>query len=218
MDIADFGLYIRKRSIELNLSLSEVAKQSCMSRNNLYKLMACNAENTRISTLVNLASVLKTHPIILLNHLFENVDFVSSSSSSFSIYSYDASGFIQDITIPANTRVKPKQRFKKKWLIQNIGSVKWINRFFICVDEDTNKSSQNCTCGFSTPKRSLVPDNHKVAIDDLSPGERTEVSVEFTSPAVAGSCISYWKMCDYQENLCFPEKEELICLVQVLSL
>jgi len=47
----DFEQYIRQQAHHLNLPLSLVAKKSDMSRHNLYKLLAGNAVNARMSTL-----------------------------------------------------------------------------------------------------------------------------------------------------------------------
>jgi len=214
MNNTNFDLYIRQCCSRLGLTLTQAAMQSDMSRNNLYKLMAGNAENARLSTLVKLANTLQTNPHTLLKQMFEQSEF--PAPSSISSHTHDASGFIADISIPDNSMVKRGQRFTKIWKIQNTGHVIWDKRFLICVDEHIEVASH--TDRFNSPisQRGLIPSEKRIAIDKLSPGETTEISVEFTSPNIPGSCISYWKMCDANNNLFFPELEGLSCQVQVL--
>jgi len=217
MSKKNFELYIRQQCKALDISLTEAAKKSDMSRHNLYKLMSGSAENARVSTVVKLANTLQTHPQILLRHMFESIN-LPVNPTPLSFYSNDGSAFVRDVTIPDNTKVKPGQSFIKTWKIQNAGSVEWLSRFMVCMDDQITFTSQ--TSSFAPPigKRGLIPSEYKIAIAPLLPGETTEISVEFSAPEVLGSCISYWKMCDSEGNLCFPELEGLSCQVQVLYL
>jgi len=211
----DFDTYVRQRSKELGLSLTAVAKKSDISRPNLYKLLSGSAENARISTLVRLANALQTHPLILIQQMFEQHKFVAYNKNQASVTN-DASGFIRDVTFPDNSAVKVKQHFIKTWEIQNVGNIHWKNRFLSCVDHQLEISS--CSSDFSPPatKRCLQPSCNQVAIADLAPGESTQISVDFTAPDIPGSCISYWKMTDHEGKPFFPSIEGLSCLVQVL--
>ena len=215
MSNKNFDLYIRQCCSQLGLSLTEVAKQSDMSRNNLYKLMSGNAENARLSTLVKLANTLQTNSQLLLKQMFEQSEFPGSFSSS--LHTIDTNGFIADVTIPDNYMVKRRQKFTKTWKIQNTGHVTWNHRFLMCMDKHIKIICD--TDNFNAPiaQRGLIPSKNKIAIDNLLPGQTTEISVEFTSPDIIGSCISYWKICDADDTLLFPKLEGLSCQVQVLS-
>jgi len=215
MKTNDFEQYVRQRCHQLGVSLSFIAKQSGMSRHNLYKLLAGNAENARISTVVKLAHALQTHPMVLIRHMFEQTDF-PLYTNCLPLEPYDASGFIRDVTIPDNTIVKAGQRFIKTWEVQNTGQIQWSNRFLCCVDEHIELTSYSPDFRPPMAQRCLIPTEDKVAITDSAPGESRKISVEFTAPQLPGSCISYWKMSDQEGNLFFPAIEGLSCLVQVL--
>ena len=217
MPSKDFEQYVRQQCKYLNLSLTEVAKQSDMSRPNLYKLMSGNAENARLSTLVKLANVLETHPQILLRHMFEHTD-ISPLTLPSILHTHDGSGFIADVSIPDNTQVTQSQTFIKTWKIQNTGAIEWTERFLVCVDNQITITQKTANFDIPAFKRGLIPTENSVAIANLLPGETTEISIEFTAPSVPGSCISYWKMADREGNLCFPKLEGLSCQVQVLYL
>jgi len=211
----DFEQYIRQQAHHLNLPLSLVAKKSDMSRHNLYKLLAGNAVNARMSTLVKLAYALQVHPMELIRHAFEEIEFPSYTNTS-NLEPNDASGFIRDVTIPDNTIVKSGQYFIKTWEIQNIGNINWKDRFLLCVDEHLEVSSSNTDFLPPTPNRYLVPKEKKTPIANLEPGQTTQISVEFTAPNIPGSCISYWKMTDNEGTPFFPNIEGLSCQVQIL--
>ncbi|HRJ51775.1 MAG TPA: helix-turn-helix transcriptional regulator [Candidatus Thiothrix moscowensis] len=58
--------YLEDRLIELQLSKSEAARRSGISRQTWYRLESGEAFDTRLSTLVQLAEALETEPLVLL--------------------------------------------------------------------------------------------------------------------------------------------------------
>lgn len=115
----------------------------------------------------------------------------------------DGSRFIRDVTIPDGSKIEIGERFTKKWEIQNIGSVKWENRFL--VRQGLSKGRGR----FHGPERIRVPYTRA--------GERCIISVQLIAPDEPGSCTEDWKMVDEDGRLMFPNLTPLFISIDVIE-
>ncbi|MFI3157587.1 MAG: NBR1-Ig-like domain-containing protein [Methylococcaceae bacterium] len=217
MPLYELSIYVKLRAETLGLSMAELARQTGISRQGLYGVLDGTTEQAKISTLIALAKALQVHPMVLFRHLLHQLDLPKFSTTS-SKYQFDASGFIQDVTIPDNTTVLTDQVFTKIWEIQNIGHVNWLGRKLVCMDRKADIPVVPDFIAAPETVRGLVPTRRVIDIPETLPGDSVVLSVEFTAPSYPCSVISYWKMTDEHEEICFPATEGLSCLVRVVSL
>ncbi|MFU8790158.1 MAG: NBR1-Ig-like domain-containing protein [Methylobacter sp.] len=217
MDSYELSEFVKKRAETLGLSLSELARQTGISRQGLYALLDGTTGQAKVSTLIALAKVLQVHPMALFRHLLNQLELPKFATTA-SKYQFDASGFVQDVTIPDNTTVLTDQVFVKVWEIQNIGHVKWVGRKLRCMDQPVTVAV--ATDGIAAPefRRGLVPVLPVIDIPDALPGDCVVLSVEFMAPIYPCTVVSYWKMVDAAGDICFPATEGLSCQVRVVSL
>jgi len=209
--------FVKKRAGALGLSLSELARQTGISRQALYALLDGTTGQARVSTLIALAKVLQVHPMALFRHLLSQLELPKFATTA-SKYQFDASGFVQDVTIPDNTTVLTDQVFTKVWEIQNIGHVDWVGRKMVCMDQQPAISAGTDDIAAPEFRRGLVPTLPVIDIPDTLPGDSVFLSAEFMALVYPCTVISYWKMVDAAGDICFPATEGLSCLVRVVSL
>ncbi|MDD5754140.1 MAG: NBR1-Ig-like domain-containing protein [Methylococcales bacterium] len=210
--------YIKQRCSELGLSERGLQRESGIARDTLLKILDGHTKHARLSTMVILARALKIHPFTLFRYFLNQTDLPKYTTTN-ALHKFDATGFIADVTYPDNCEVRVNETFTKIWAIQNIGSVEWIGRKFVCMDTQPT-GDFNLPEGIAPPSefRGLKPTMHNVPIPNISAGEIIEIEVEFTAPFYPCHVMSYWKMVDAENNFCFPQSEGLSCIVNVLAI
>lgn len=206
--------YIQHRANTLGLSLSEVCRRANISRQTLYSLDEVPHKLPALQTIVGLASVLGIHPLRLLQLAFDELPVTPQIVQRRK--RGDQSTFI-DETIPDGTIVLYRQRFTKTWEIQNAGKVPWKNRYLQCMDEEILVYTR---AGGEALKiaENLIPTVKRIPVPYTAPGATVKLSVEFTAPAMPGTCISYWKSVFEDGTLCFPRGQGLSVKVRVNTL
>lgn len=104
--------------------------------------------------------------------------------------------YVDDVTIPYDTTMKPGQPFRKTWRIRNTGSAAWGSghKFVFVGDEKMGG-----------------PD--AVNLPPTQPGEDAEVSVDLVAPMSPGKAKGTWQPCDAQGNLFdFPVRVEIVVI------
>jgi hypothetical protein len=92
--------------------------------------------------------------------------------------------YIEDVTIPDGTQMKPGEVFTKTWLVQNIGGCAWRAGFT-----------------FSHFGGDLMRGNAVVLEESIQTGAKRELSVELTVPSgQTGLIQSSWRMADENGN------------------
>lgn len=87
--------------------------------------------------------------------------------------------FVQDVTIPDNTRIPPGATFVKTWRLQNAGTCTWSSAYTaVFVD------------GFPLG----APASVQVTSGSVAPGQTIDVSVTFVAPQNPGTYRSDWKL------------------------
>lgn len=92
----------------------------------------------------------------------------------------NAAKFIEDVTIPDNTRLNPGTGFIKTWRLENYGSCTWTTNYsLVFVDGDQ----------MSAPDEIPLP-------QEVEPGDTIDLSVSMIAPINPGTYESYWKLAD----------------------
>jgi hypothetical protein len=148
---------------------------------------------------------------------FHGWDFAEQNPSrTQSIEVGDDVGFISDLDLPDNYPVAREAIFKKSWELKNVGKVPWVNRRFICIDEEVQVSSNNESL---QEKRftGLLPLTPEIDVPETQPSENVILTVKFKAPCYPGTVISHWKMVDEFGSFCYPNTLGVFCKVQVLG-
>ena len=129
---------------------------------------------------------------------------IRPSSAAHSGYpvSDDASTFVDDVTVPDGTIMRPGQEFIKTWRIRNSGSVPWIDRRL-------GRLGPPVAHGLPTSPPS-------VPIPDTVPGHEVDISVPMRAHLLAGSSQSIWKMIDSCGAAYFPDRYPhglIVCII-----
>jgi len=133
-------------------------------------------------------------------HIYKNLDDIKTVIET-SLFNFDDSTFVRDITIPDGTIIQCNSEFEKIWEIKNNGCIIWEGRFL---------QEENAGASF------LIPNHQKVPIPRTLPSETVQIAVRFKAPKYPGTCESYWKIVDLSGRHCFPTKKGLLCRVKVV--
>jgi transcriptional regulator with XRE-family HTH domain len=205
--------YIRNRTNELGISLTELCRRAKISRQTLYTLHQVPDKLPALQTVVSLADVLQVHPLRLLQLIFDELP--AKQQVKQKRLRGDNSAFVQE-TIPDGTMVLYGERFTKTWELQNVGRVAWEGRYLQCMDEDivvytrtgeTLKITEN-----------LQPHAMRIPVPTTAPGAVAKLTVQFVAPTSPGTFLSYWKSVYEDGTLCFPKAQGLSVKVRVSTL
>lgn len=92
----------------------------------------------------------------------------------------NAAKFIEDVTIPDDTKVNPGTGFVKTWLLENYGYCTWTTGYKLV---------------FVSGDRLSAPAEVPIQ-EEVKPGEEVEISVNMIAPLEPGKYESYWKLSD----------------------
>lgn len=208
---------IRDQCEKQKISKTELVKKAKISRAALYKILDGDTKSLRVQTLVSLAYALGQHPIILLRTMLASDRFYDKAYPLKPEYSKDSVGFVGDVTFPDNSIVGIGVTFTKIWRIHNLGKEVWIGRKLKCIDDQLEVKNINNQFSDVSPS-TLLPNKNEILIPETYPQETVDISVNFTAPPSPCTVISYWKMFDENDILCFPKNHPLSCQVVVRSL
>jgi hypothetical protein len=181
-------------------------------------LLSGEIEEARLSTFINLAYALDTHPVELIRRYFSVDTDTAQQSTALSVVNLDivikkrrkkmnGASFVNDLSCPDNTRVQAHEVFEKTWLITNTGDLPWQGVYLHCIDDLPR---------YPGLPIGLNPKQLRVPVPNTEVGETVSISVTFTAPSIPGCVISYWKLVDEQGNNL--DNYLFHCLVQVISL
>jgi hypothetical protein len=89
----------------------------------------------------------------------------------------DSSVYVSDVTIPDGTVMNPGKSFTKTWTVMNNGTCAWSSSYKLAF------ISGEAMGGTSVPVPGAVP-----------AGQQSQISVNLTAPANAGSYTGYWRL------------------------
>ncbi|SEA21146.1 Helix-turn-helix domain-containing protein [Thiothrix caldifontis] len=198
LDLAD---YLRVRLRALHMTTTEAAKRSGISRQTWHKLLRAEIGEARLSTLIQVADTLETHPLSMLRIFFNGREVSQvahrEGNTAFVL------GFVADVTFPDTSEVHVGQEFEKIWEVANLGKEPWVGWRLQCVSgqEDDN----------------LLPVNESVAIPETPPGATARLAVRLRAPgAPCNAAISHWKCVNAEGELVLPNHAGLYCMVKVM--
>jgi hypothetical protein len=97
----------------------------------------------------------------------------------------NAAKFIQDVTIPDETMIKPQEKFTKIWAIRNVGTCTWKRNEYALVK----------FWGAPMGTNGLVPLQF-----DVIPGQTAELAIEMEAPLMPACWYSNWMLQDGEGN------------------
>jgi plastocyanin len=89
----------------------------------------------------------------------------------------DRAQFIADVTVPDGTVFNPGVTFAKTWRLKNVGTCTWTTSYALIFDSGDKMSG---------------PDSVNLP-NSVAPGQTVDLTINLTSPTVAGSYRGYWK-------------------------
>lgn len=92
--------------------------------------------------------------------------------------SCDIAQFIDDVTIPDGTTLKPNESFTKTWRFKNVGTCSWTPSYAIVFNSGDSMEG---------PATQALTGN-------VNPGQTIDISVDLTAPATDGNYKGYWKL------------------------
>ena len=202
--------FIRKRARERGLSLAALCRQAGVSRQTLYEAWDCGQRLPSLNTIVALATPLDVHPLRLLQLVFAEAPLPAGIRRARGV---DRSAFIDDVSFPDGARVVAGSDFIKTWRIENAGAEPWVGRKLLCQDSELAPPLADGRGIDAT----LRPDGRELAIPLMLPGEQVELSMGFTVSPHPCTVLSYWKMVDADDTLCFPDATGIWVKVQVVA-
>lgn len=222
-----FEHYIRRYCRQNNLTIEQLADLAGITRGTFYNLLK-KESNPKLSHLIQLSYAMAIHHSILLKLKWYDISHLNINKTKVSQYSkleklhytddeihpYDASGFIGE-TIPDGSIFATGSTFEKSWTIQNVGNQIWVNRYLKCVDLPCSTVLPE---GLSIQDYQLIPHQYRIALPTVYPHEQITIKVTFTVPNISGRYISYWKMVNDADELCFPQGIGLSTMILVESL
>ncbi|OQX07775.1 MAG: hypothetical protein BWK73_27145 [Thiothrix lacustris] len=198
LDLAD---YLRLRLRALQMTTTEAAKRSGISRQTWHKLLRAEIGEARLSTLTQVADTLETHPLSMLRIFFggREVSLAGRRGGSTAF----VLGFVADVTFPDNSEVRVGETFEKIWEVTNLGKEPWLGWHLQCVSADGDAK--------------LLPLNDSVPIPDTQPGEQVRLAVRLQAPnAPCSAVISHWKCVNAAGEIAIPSHAGLYCMVKVI--
>jgi hypothetical protein len=108
----------------------------------------------------------------------------------------DEAHYVDDVTIPYGTLIKPGQPFRKTWSVRNTGRTRWSDGYeFVFVSGDRMNGAE------------------AVPLPPTMPGQDTEISLDLVAPAKPGKALGTWQPRDPHGNLFdFPMRVEVVVL------
>lgn len=90
----------------------------------------------------------------------------------------DSAEFVNDVTIPDDTLLKPDENFTKTWQLQNVGSCSWTTGYKIVF---ASGDAMNAPTAVSLPA-------------NVGPGQVVDISVNLTAPTQPGTYQAFFKL------------------------
>jgi transcriptional regulator with XRE-family HTH domain len=210
--------YVREAAKRRGLTLRELTAEAKISPDTLYRIFRGETGGIGIVPIYRLARALRIAPIVLLRLVFRDIN-LGDTSDPVPIQHGDHSAFVEDVTYPDGAVVLASTRFVKRWLIQNAGTVPWLNRRLVCYDTEyvmARRLSNGTLEEIGSPL--LTPLSRELPIPDTQPANTVELSVEFYAPDLPCDALSMWKMVDERGVLCFPDRVGVWCRVHVTGI
>lgn len=216
MQVGDF---VRARSEQLGMSLSELAVRARLTRTHLHRLLKGQVHDPGIRTLHSLADALRLPPVSIYRLFLPEARHVSQDLKHHGRHRPgDAVMFVGDITIADYAVVLPQERFTKTWAIQNVGVLDWPERTLVCQSQELVVAKRSAmgelipvldTCLRSQARSLTVP--------ATPAGQVVELSMVFDAPRENCTVASVWRIENADGQAVYPDTFFLQVVVTVLG-
>ena len=206
MSAQELANYLKERLQEMGMSTTAAAEKSNLSRQTWHKLLRADITEAKLSTLIQVAETLETHPLSMMRIYFQGKPSEELEIQAFATEPF-ACRFIADLTYPDNSTVYTGEVFEKVWEVANMGPEPWLGWRLQCVDDHFNHQA----------RFTLTPLIHSVAIPPTQPGEHACLRVQFRAPERPCTAISHWKSVNARGEIMFPKLTGLYCMVKVIT-
>ena len=217
---------IARRSRELGKSMTELAKESGISRTYLYALAGGVSQDPSVRTLIKLAKALQVSPLLLFRYFADlaeaPVDAFSMATTNRATGLHDPADiavFNADVTTPDQTVVLPGETCEKTWEIQNLGSRPWRGRRLVRVDGEyviarRSETGAPLEVMMDSHLRSLT---YEIPIAETLPGQPVHLTVTFAAPKETCTVTSIWRIEDEHGQACYGPAFILHVIVNVMA-
>ncbi len=108
----------------------------------------------------------------------------------------DEARYVDDVTVPYDTSMKPGQTFRKTWSVRNTGRSKWGKGYqFVFVSGERMNGPE------------------AVPLPPAMPGQESEISIDLVAPAKPGKALGTWQPRNPQGKLFdFPMRVEVVVI------
>lgn len=218
----DLHALVTRRCRELQVSISQAAREAGLTRSSLYKLMDGSTRDPSVGTLFRLADALSLAPMTLFR-LYAPPGKTPEMRTGASVIRSttrlgDAVAFSPDLSVPDHSVVVPRERFVKRWSFQNVGTAPWVGRRLVRVERELIVAQRRCDGVLEAlADAHLASDAAEVRLPDRAPGSTCVAEVAFTAPDKAGTAVSVWRMVDAAGQPCFPPAFFLQAAVTVIA-
>jgi len=90
----------------------------------------------------------------------------------------DVAQFVDDVTIPDGTTLKPSETFTKTWRLKNAGTCSWTSSYAVVFNSGDSMNG---------PSTQALAGN-------VNPGQTVDISVNLTAPGTDGNYRGNWKL------------------------
>lgn len=213
---------VSRRCRELQVSVSHLAREAGLTRSSLYKLMDGSTRDPSVGTLFRLATALALPPMTLLrlyapDHRREDLQTAASVVRS-TVRLGDAVAFSSDLSLPDHAVVVPRERLVKRWSFKNVGTVPWVDRRLVRVEQELVVALRRDDGALEALAHAhLASEAPEVRLPEVAPGMPCVVEIIFTAPDKPGTAVSVWRMVDSAGRPCFPPAFFLQAVVTVIA-
>lgn len=204
--------FIEKRLAGLGVSKTELARRAGISRSELYKLLAQDVGEARLSTLARLARALEAPLSLLLGEVLGSA--VSPLAGiTEPRYAGDALAIVRTddeecVTVAAGEEFAPRIR------LCNTGSVVWRNRRLVCFDGLTAKLHYK---GLGLLGNEIMLVEPEIPVPLTASGGVAQFNSRLRAPKRTGTVRIYWKMVDEHGAVCFPGMTDVVQKIHVFK-
>ena len=194
--LADF---IGKRIKRLHVSRAEFARRAGVSRSELYKLLAQDVGEARLSTLARLARALEVPVYLLLNETLGGAACTPAGITE-PRYTGDALAVARSdeeecASVAAGEECAPPIR------LCNIGTVVWRDRRLVCLVGNTAVLRNGSAVLLGGEFVFVEPE---IPVPVTAPGGVAQFISRLRAPKRTGTTRVFWKMVDEHGAVCFP--------------
>lgn len=212
MSALEVAEYLRVRLKAMDMTTTEAARRSGISRQTWHKLLRADISEARLSTLIQIADTLEVPPLSMLRIFFEDAPGKSSKGTRGKRY---PSALLGE-TCPDYTVVAAGQPFEKTWDIINLSGETWSGWQLKCIDAEMRAANKS-----SVRRRdvqyNLQPQADSIALPDTIAGESLHLSMTFQAPNTTCTAASHWKLVNTQGEVMTPKLTGLYCIVKVVA-